>query len=179
MLTIRQCESAADFAAATDLTDELGAWDSAETAKLGFVAQDVLDFYYKTEGEPADAWLPPSGSMLLGHVDAEVAGCIACRYVAPSVCELKRLYVRPRFRQTGLGRALVLSLIDHASAARFTTIRLETVQFMRGAIRLYERMGFVAREPYYEIPEIFHPITIFMERDLGTIAAAPGEVPGR
>jgi GNAT superfamily N-acetyltransferase len=179
MLTVRQCRDAADFAAATDLADELGVWDSAETAKLGFVAQDVLDFYYTTESEPADAWVPPSGAMLLGRIDAQIAGCIGYRYVAPSVCELKRLYVRPRFRQTGLGRALVSCVIDRARDARFTTIRLETVQFMRGAIRLYEQMGFVACSPYYEIPEIFHPITIFMERDLGTIAGAPVEDPGR
>jgi GNAT superfamily N-acetyltransferase len=177
MLTVRPCASAADFVAATDMTNELGAWDSAETAKLGFAAQDVLDFYYVTEAEAADAWVPPSGLMLLARVDAKVAGCVGYRHVAPSICELKRLYVRPRFRQTGLGRALVSSLIDHARAARFTTIRLETVQFMRGAIRLYEQMGFVDRPPYYEIPEIFRPITIFMERSLGTIAAVPGEGP--
>ncbi|MCY1182146.1 hypothetical protein D9M73_226910 [compost metagenome] len=45
-------------------------------------------------------------------------------------------------------------------------MRLETVSFMGDAIRIYEDMGFVRRAPYYAIPDIFLPITIFMEKNL-------------
>ena len=166
MITIRPCETNEDFAAAADLMAELGDWDSAETEKLGFRAQDVVDFYYAAGGAPAGAYAPRSGLTLLGYAEADVGGCIAYRQLEPVICELKRLYVRPRFRGAGLGRGLVSNLIARARAARYTRMRLETVSFMGDAIRMYEAMGFVRRAPHYDIPDIFLPITIFMEKDL-------------
>lgn len=65
MLIMQQCESGADFAAATELAAELGVWDSTETTKLGFVAQAVIDFYYTPDAESSDAWEPPFGLMLV------------------------------------------------------------------------------------------------------------------
>jgi GNAT superfamily N-acetyltransferase len=166
MITIRLCETHEDFAAAAGLMAELGDWDSAETEKLGFCAQDVVDFYYAAGGAPAGAYAPRSGLTLVGYVEADVGGCIAYRELEPAVCELKRLYVRPRFRGTGLGRGLVSDLIGRARLAGYRRMRLETVSFMGDAIRMYEAMGFVRRGPYYDIPDIFLPITIFMEKAL-------------
>lgn len=166
MITIRPCETNEDFAAAAGLMAELGDWDSAETEKLGFSAQDVVDFYYAAGGAPAGAYAAREGLTLLGYAEADVGGCIAYRQLEPAICELKRLYVRPRFRGTGLGRGLVSNLIARARAARYTCMRLETVSFMGDAIRIYEDMGFVRRAPYYAIPDIFLPITIFMEKNL-------------
>ncbi len=167
MIAIRPCETDADFAVAAELMAELGAWDSAETEKLGFPAQEVLDFYYAAESALPGAYAPRSGLTLLGYADADVGGCIAYRHAGPAMCELKRLYVRPRFRRTGLGRALASSLIERARAADYTGMRLETVSFMGDAIRMYESMGFVRRAPYYDIPGVFRSITIFMEKNLG------------
>ncbi len=126
---------------------ELGVWDSAETKKLGFLTQDVLDFYYA-----ADSVLPgsyPAGAALtlLGRVGADVGGCVAYRRLEFAVCEVKRLYVRPGFRRTGLGRNLVACLIAHARAADYKVMRLETVLFMDRAIHPYEEMGVVHRTP--------------------------------
>jgi putative acetyltransferase len=166
MLTIRPCETHMDFAVAAELMAELGVWDSAETEKLGFSAQDVLDFYYGAGGSLQGSYAPRSGLTLLGYAESDVGGCIAYREVQPAICELKRLYVRPRFRQSGLGKALVSCLIARARAAHYTQMRLETASFMGAAIRMYERMGFVRRAPYYDIPDIFLPITIFMQKDL-------------
>lgn len=166
MITIRPSKTNEDFAVAADLMAELGAWDSAETEKLGFSAQDVVDFYYAAGGSPAGAYAPPSGLTLLGYIGADVGGCIAYRQLEPGICELKRLFVRPHFRRSGLGRGLVSNLIVQARLAGYTRMRLETVSFMSDAIGMYEGLGFVRRTPYYEIPDIFLPITIFMERDL-------------
>lgn len=166
MISITQCETEKDRVAALRLMAELGQWDSAETQKLGFNADDVLDFYYTSDNDALNGILPPSGVTLLGHVGTDVAGCIAYRTLTATACEMKRLFVSPEFRASGLGRVLISSLIDHARQAGFACMRLETVVFMHGAMRIYEEMGFVRCPPYYEIPEIFGPITIFMEKDL-------------
>ena len=42
----------------------------------------------------------------------------------------------------------------------------ETVSFMGTAVRMYESIGFVRRTPYYQIPDVFLPVTIFMEKNL-------------
>jgi GNAT superfamily N-acetyltransferase len=166
MIDIRQCGTQEDRLAAAHLMAELAAWDSVETAKLGFSAKDVLDFYYSNEDEALDGILPPSGLTLLGYAGSEVVGCIAFRHLEPDICEVKRFYVRPNFRQAGFGGALISALIGEARQAGYKVMRLETVTFMSGAIRLYETTGFRHCPPYYDIPDIFHPITIFMDMDL-------------
>lgn len=166
LVQIRQCETDDDRAAAVRLMAELGAWDSSETAKLGIQAGDVLDFYYADDGDALQNIMPPSGLTLLACSDSAFAGCIAFRQMDPAICEMKRLFVSPDFRNDGLGRALISALMERARQAGFAHMRLETVTFMHSAVRLYEQMGFVRRPPYYEIPEIFRSITIFMERDL-------------
>jgi GNAT superfamily N-acetyltransferase len=166
MIIIRPCEADEDFAMAAELVAELASWDSAETAKLGFSAQDVLDFYYAAGTSSPGPVSPRAGLTLLGYTGAAVGGCIAYREIGPAICELKRLYVRACFRGTGLGRALVSSLLARARAAGYDHMRLETVSFMGAAIRMYETMGFVRCAPYYTIPDVFLPITIFMEKRL-------------
>ena len=166
MLTIKQCKTEQDFAVAAELMAELSAWDSAETAKLGFTVESVLDFYYSDTSGLPDPNANSGELSLLGYAGSEAGGCIGYRTLEPAICELKRLYVRPTFRRTGLGQALVASLILHAKAAGYKRMRLETVSFMTGAIRMYESNGFVRRPPYYDIPECFLPITVFMEMNI-------------
>ena len=50
------------------------------------------------------AYAPPGGRLALATVNGEPAGCIALRRVDEIRAEAKRLYVRPAFRGTGLGR---------------------------------------------------------------------------
>ncbi len=177
LVQIRQCETDNDRAAAVRLMAKLGAWDSAETAKLGFRAEDVLNFYYSDDGDTLEGIIPPSGLTLLAYSGNELAGCIGFREIEPAICEMKRLFVSPDFRERGVGLALVSALLERARHAGFARMRLETVTFMRSAVRLYEQMGFVRRAPYYEIPEIFGPITIFMEQDLTRSEPAQASIP--
>jgi len=166
MITIRRCETEQDQAVMADLLDELSTWDSTETEKLGSTAQSVLDFYYGAENKPPSPSSCHPGLKLLGYVGPDVGGCICYREVEPTICEMKHLYVRPTFRGSGLGRALISSLLARTRAAGYRRMRLETVSFMGTAVRMYEAMGFERRTPYYEIPDIFRPITIFMEKNL-------------
>jgi GNAT superfamily N-acetyltransferase len=101
---------------------------------------------------------------LLAWADATPAACIAYRELSPHLCELKRLYVRPAFRGTGLGTLMIASLTERAGMAGYSRICLETTRFMDGALRLYEEAGFVPCKAYYEIPETFRDISIFMKK---------------
>ena len=65
------------------------------------------------------------------------------KYESQDICELKRLYVSPPYRRAGLGRLLVERLLDEARMLGYGKIRIETLDFMVEAIRLYESLGFV------------------------------------
>lgn len=113
---------------------------------------------------PGD-YAPPDGRLLLATEDDQIAGCIAMRKAGPGVCEMKRLFVRPTYCGTGLGRVLVNAIIDEARMLGYTHMRLDTLPGrMDKAIALYGSIGFVEIEPYYESVEGAK----FMELDLAT-----------
>jgi ribosomal protein S18 acetylase RimI-like enzyme len=62
---------------------------------------------------------------------------------------MKRFYLRPEARGSGLGRALVEAIVRIARERGYREMRLDTLASMTGPIALYERMGFARVEPYY------------------------------
>ena len=98
------------------------------------------------------AYAPPHGRLLLATSGGSIAGCVALRPVSDETSEMKRLYVRPAFRSSGLGRELVDRVIAEAREIGSTRIVLDTLPTMAGAQRLYERLGFRDIPPYRHNP---------------------------
>lgn len=97
-------------------------------------------------------YTPPRGRLLLALVEGAAAGTGALRPLSETACEAKRLYVRPAFRGTGVGRALVMRLLDEARAAGYRTIYGDTLPSMHAALRLYRAFGFTDSPPYSPEP---------------------------
>jgi putative acetyltransferase len=98
----------------------------------------------------------PRGALLMAMVDGQLAGCCALRPLDtadyPNACEMKRLYVRPGFRRTGIGRQLVEAVLDCARIAGYACVLLDTLDDMESARALYQDLGFEEIEPYYHNP---------------------------
>lgn len=154
MVEIRTAASAGDVARARELFEEYA-------ATLGFDLS-FQDFDREILTLPGD-YAPPRGALLLATDGDEFAGCVALRPFAPDICEMKRLYVRPSHRGTGLGRRLVEAVLVEARRGGYSHMRLDTVPAMDAAIALYRALGFSEIEPYRENPV---PGALFLERAL-------------
>lgn len=99
------------------------------------------------------AYAPPAGGLWLA-VDAvgRPAGCVALRPMDEDCCEMKRLYVKPFFRGTGLGRRLAVHAIEAARELGYRRMRLDTLDRLEAAMAIYRELGFVERSPYYDNP---------------------------
>lgn len=104
---------------------------------------------------PGD-YAAPRGALFLVQAEGRYAGCVALRPLDsadyPNAAEMKRLYVRPGFRGTGLGRELAQAAIDAAREAGYSCVLLDTLDDMEAARGLYEELGFREIPPYYHNP---------------------------
>ena len=136
-------------------------------AELAFVERyfDPSAFEAELQGLPGK-YARPKGRLLLAVTEDRPAGCVAFRELAPGVCEMKRLFVDPRWHGKGVGRALVSTLIQEAKLAGYSTMRLDTGPHQIEAQTLYRRAGFRVIGPYYDVPEELRNWLVFMELDL-------------
>jgi ribosomal protein S18 acetylase RimI-like enzyme len=141
----------------------------SETGRLfeeysGSVGVDLCfqDFARELETLPGD-YAPPAGRLLLARDGGQAAGCIALRPIDREVCEMKRLYVRPAFRGSGLGRLLVDRIISEARQVGYRQMRLDSLPTMQAAISLYRRLGFRDIPSYRANPV---PGAVFLELSL-------------
>jgi ribosomal protein S18 acetylase RimI-like enzyme len=155
VVRIDQARGQGDVAEARALFREYG---EALGVDLGFQG-----FEAELAGLPGD-YAPPRGRLLLAREGSRILGCVALRPLGPDVCEMKRLYLRPEGRGTGLGRRLAGVVVEEARAIGYARIRLDTLPGMTEAIALYRSLGFRPIPPYR-----YNPVegTLFLEKNLG------------
>jgi ribosomal protein S18 acetylase RimI-like enzyme len=143
MVRLVSASTEEDFSRARALFEEYASF-------LGFPL-DFQSFEEELAGLPG-GYAPPEGCLLLAVHRDQVAGCVALRKIDRDICEMKRLYVRPSFRHSGIGRSLAQTLIREAKKKGYARMRLDTVPSMKEARALYESLGFREIPPYRHNP---------------------------
>jgi len=110
---------------------------------------------------PVEALRRPDVHFLVAWRGADAVGCGALVDRDGEYGELKRMYVRPTCRGTGVGRAILAELTAQARARGLRHLRLETGIAQPEALALYERAGFRRRAPFGGYRE--DPLSLFME----------------
>lgn len=113
------------------------------------------DFEAELATLPGD-YQEPRGALLMAWIDEQLVGCCALRPLDtvdyPNACEMKRLYVRDKFRRSGVGRLLSEAILDRARLAGYDCVLLDTLDTMESARALYQELGFREIPPYYHNP---------------------------
>lgn len=136
-----------------------GALDAltAELAGGGYTAE-------QTFGYSADE-LARRGVHLVAAYDADsLVGIGGIELHTDGRAELKRFWVDPSRRGTGVADAVMAALLDHARAHGTAVVRLETGDRQHAAVRFYARHGF-ATVPRFA-PYEDSATSVCMARDL-------------
>jgi ribosomal protein S18 acetylase RimI-like enzyme len=120
--------------------------------------------------DPIKKYGPPKGVLYVAEWEGEVAGCIALADISENsstafgtTCEMKRLYVRPQFRNHKIGKTMVEQLLKDAAQLGYTKMKLDTLQKLQPAIALYKQYDFSETTAYYKNPL---PGAVYMEKTL-------------
>ncbi|MFI5889321.1 GNAT family N-acetyltransferase [Actinoplanes sp. NPDC051513] len=126
-------------------TIEERAWDDESGEALRTAQRIELDDRYGSDDhEPGAA---PSAAdidvfVIAVSPDGRAVGCGALRRLDEASAEVKRMYVEPASRGSGVAAALLRALEEKARDRGWTTLRLETGPAQPDAIRFYEREGY-------------------------------------
>ena len=93
-----------------------------------------------------DPCAPEPGRLWVAERAGELIGTVALTDEGEGVGQLRWFLVAPDARRTGLGRALLQRLLEHARERGFTHVKLWTVHTLESAARLYLDLGFRCTE---------------------------------
>ena len=101
---------------------------------------------------PLEKYGPPGGRLYIALWEGEAAGCIALRRIDAQRCEMKRLYVRPDYREKGICKKLVDCILADAREIGYRQMLLDTLPFLERAIHMYRKLGFREIPIYNDSP---------------------------
>ncbi len=142
-------------AADAPLISDAGPGDVAELRGLfrEYAAWIGEDFWVNDFEDELAALPGYYDALFVARDDAgELVGSVAVKRLPDGAAELKRLYVRPAARGTGLGRRLAAAAVERARELGYTTIRLDTLPRMETARGIYRSLGFQPCEAFVDNP---------------------------
>ena len=137
---------------------------TSELAGEGYTAE-------QTFGYTADQLQSANVYLVGARVDDELVGIGGLQLQEGGVGELKRFFVTPEHRGTGVADALLDALVDYARSHQLDLLRLETGDKQRAAIAFYRRHGFVEIPRF--APYLASETSVCMQRVVGHESASP------
>ncbi len=127
-------------------TIEQRPWTDPAGEALRAAQRAELDLRYGTDDhEPGSPPTAENIDVFLVAVDdatGRPVGCGALRRLDPATAEVKRMYVAPEDRGSGVAASLLRELEEAAQRRGWATVRLETGLAQPDAMRFYEREGY-------------------------------------
>ncbi|MFJ7216388.1 GNAT family N-acetyltransferase [Amycolatopsis sp. NPDC098790] len=125
--------------------------DDPDAVRLRAAQRTELDARYGTDDHEPGA-VPTADTVAVFLVARDAGGAaVACgglRLFGPGSGEVKRMYVEPAARGTGVATAVLRALEDHARGLGIGRLLLETGTGQPDAIRFYRREGYEPIDAY-------------------------------
>ncbi|MFE4613851.1 GNAT family N-acetyltransferase [Streptomyces niveus] len=121
------------------------AWDNRDAVALrGRQRVEIAERYGTPDSEPG---VPPSEAdvsvfFVAYEDDGSAVGCGGLRALGAGVGEIKRMYVAPESRGTGVAARVLVALENWARERGWSRLRLETGDAQPDAVRFYTRSGY-------------------------------------
>lgn len=139
-----------------ELTIEVEPFGSPGVQSIVLAALDEFDHLYGTGNRgshdiDSSDFDPPRGVYLVARLDDHLVGGVGIRPILhpdEEIGEVKRLWVRPDLRRSGVARRLMDAALRAAVARGYRELYLETGPLQPAAKRLYEGLGWDRVEEY-------------------------------
>jgi carbonic anhydrase len=142
IITVKRTDTA-ELAEVRQLFTEYAEWISP------FVTASTIDSELTSLPSP---FVAPHGRLLAARDSlGAICGVVGLKRHSETECEIKRLFVRPDCRGTGLGYTLFTAAIDAACSLNYREVLVSTVPaYMAEANQMYERLGFQQTDCFEE-----------------------------
>jgi GNAT superfamily N-acetyltransferase len=174
-ISFYQVKSGAQRKRAGALIREYLAWLNERVEReygFGFDIEAMVE----SDLKDPDKFEPPDGRFYLVHYGGQIAGVGCLKKLDKDIAEIQRMYVSPIFRGKGIGRGIVVRLIEDARSIGYRQLKLESLKFLESAHSLYRSVGFREIDRYAENSmksyqseenlDRYYSITVFMEMNL-------------
>jgi N-acetylglutamate synthase-like GNAT family acetyltransferase len=105
----------------------------------------------------------PGGAFYIAKYGNNIIGCVGLKKLDTEICEMKRLFVNDNYKGKGIGKKLVEIIINEGKIKDYKKIRLDTINTMETALKIYYKYGFYKIEPYVYNP---NEGTVYLEKIL-------------
>ncbi|HRY08420.1 MAG: GNAT family N-acetyltransferase [Actinobacteria bacterium] len=126
----------------------------------GLVALDVDAALQDIAGFTGDG-----GFFLIATAGDTVVGCVGLRRLSPDAAEIKRMWVAPVLRGSGLAVELLEQTEQRAVRRGYSRLFLDTNGALTAALRFYAAHGYEAIERYNDNPDATHFFAKTVEGD--------------
>jgi putative acetyltransferase len=150
-MTVRQFE-AGDETAFRELNE---AWIAGN-----FVVEDKD---WEVLNDPVGKILRPGGALLMAVEDGVAIGTCALLPMKDGAFEVAKMTVAEKCRGLGIGKKLLAHVIEYAEGTGAKRLYLETNNKLRGAIHVYESLGFRHLPPERVHPSPYARANVYME----------------
>lgn len=124
------------------------------------INKDWIERYFTLEpidqlilGNPKEKIIDDGGAILFAVESDEVLGTVALKKHSEEVVELTKMGVYEKARNRGVGRKLILAVLEKAEDMGFKKIVLYSSRKLENAIHLYRKMGFQELSCYDDLYE--------------------------
>ncbi len=132
-IEIKLANSASEYEDAKKLILEYSKWLGFDLSFQDFEKEmSTLDITYGN----------PDGGIFLAYLNNAPVGVAGIKRFTDTECELKRMFIRVNGRGLGIGKLLLNECISLAEKLEYKVIKLDTMNYMKPAIKIYTDAGF-------------------------------------